>query len=289
MKKEYLSLLRKFKKKIFKLSNRLLEDLKNEKKLVFIHIGKCGGTSTISSLKKNNKNIRIYHEERPPIFRSNKDKYFFIVRNPLARFVSAFNYSKSIIDFDLNSIKEDKLSLENCPAPANIRERIRNGIAFSKSYDNLINYFETANDLAESIYSSNEEIRKKARKLMLSKKGHIYKSIGWYLYNGKFIERKNDQIIFVGRLEYIDEDINNYQEKNRSQKIIFDNLKNENNKYYLNHIRKTNTIYSKDLSKVAIDNLKRWYTDNDYAALKMLLSYGWLDQEIYSEYQNYST
>ena len=36
---------------------------------------------------------------------------------------------------------------------------------------------------------------------------HIYKGIGWYLYNGKFIENNHNKIIFVGTLENMNNDL----------------------------------------------------------------------------------
>ena len=42
---------------------------------------------------------------------------------------------------------------------------------------------------------------------MNSKHEHIFKGIGWYLYNGDFIEKNHNKIIFVGTVENMTDDI----------------------------------------------------------------------------------
>lgn len=51
---------------------------------------------------------------------------------------------------------------------------------------------------------------------------HIYKGIGWYLYNGELIELIKEQIIFVGRLEFLEYDL---EEHYITLKKIFPQLK----------------------------------------------------------------
>ena len=108
-----------------KLRNKILTLLINyipfKKKFIFIHIGKCGGTSLSNLFKSNYSFVKIYHEERPQLKLQKNRQYFFVVRNPLRRFVSAFNYSKSIIEFDIRGLNIDNLTLNNTPAPYWIR------------------------------------------------------------------------------------------------------------------------------------------------------------------------
>jgi hypothetical protein len=78
---------------------------------------------------------------------------------------------------------------------------------YDVNYDGLINYFQTANNLAEGLSSNNRVIRKKAEELMNYPIEHIYKGIGWYLNNGKFVKNHNRNIFFVGKQETMDEDL----------------------------------------------------------------------------------
>ena len=105
---------------------------------------------------------------------------------------------------------------------------------------------------------------------------HIYKGIGWYLYNGKFIENNHNKIIFVGTLENMNNDLK------KINKLLNLNINN-------NPIRQNKNKNNKYLSKLAIDNIKKFYENTDYKALKSLLKYNFITQKTYDEYQNYTT
>ena len=169
----------------------------------FIHIGKCGGT-TIRTTIVEDYNFVKYHLQRNY---KNNENYIIWIRNPIKRFVSAFYYVKNVINTDISNLNITKISLDNCLAPEKIINKIKKGYAYSKEYDNLVNYFKTANELAESITSENVERKKLALELMNSKEEHIFKGIGWYLYNGDFIEKNHNKIIFVGTCENIADDM----------------------------------------------------------------------------------
>ena len=56
-----------------------------------------------------------------------------MIRNPIERYVSAFNHSKNLIDFDISKISNpDQLSLENCLAPFHIKNKIKTKESFSQ-------------------------------------------------------------------------------------------------------------------------------------------------------------
>ena len=151
-----------------------------------------------------------------------------------------------------------------------------NGITFTKRYDYLINYFKTANNLAESITSDNVEKKNLALELMNYNIEHIYKGIGWYLFNGKFIEKNHKKIIFVGSLENMNEDIDKLN--NILNKEIDNNL----------HIRKNKANNDKYLSEKAIKNILNFYKESDYKALKKLLEYNFITKELFDEYHKYN-
>lgn len=61
-----------------------------------VHVGKCGGSTLREALrqseliKRRYKRVRRYHLSEPKFIRS--ADYVFVVRNPVARALSAFNY-----------------------------------------------------------------------------------------------------------------------------------------------------------------------------------------------------
>ena len=127
--------------------------------LVYVHIGKCGGESVWNAiqsstlLKEKFNRVKRVHVERPPVLRS--AKYLIVVRNPISRAISAFNWRYKLVVVD---------------------EAQRN--RFAGEYDILAKY-RTLNALAETLYkdgvldtSAAEEFRSIH---------HLRESISFYL------------------------------------------------------------------------------------------------------------
>jgi len=238
--------------------------------VAFIHIGKTGG-STIQKIL----NIKQYHLCKN--YNLN-NKFIIWIRNPITRFVSAFNMSYINVNFkdyikNVNEL-EDKSVL--------IKFRIKDYLSkkqnyiFGKKYDELINYFKTANNLAESLTSECKNIRKKAMKLMHMPHEHIYKGIGWYLNNGKFIKNHNEKILFVGKMETMDEDI---------EKLgVLLNKKLKPDEKRINYYSSKESKY---LSERAIENIIDFYKDTDYSALIELNKHGWISDKVLALYYTY--
>jgi len=256
-------------KNIFKLQMRDLE---------LIHIGKCGGT-TVQKLFK----LKSCHLIKPSIYiknnkyNKNKNKKYIIwIRNPLKRFVSAFNYVYELINCDVSNLDAKNLSLRNCLAPGRIKNKIILGKIFTQEYNSLVNFFKTPNSLAEAITHLDKNIKEKALKLMNHTTEHIYKSIGWYLDNGEFVKKHKNSILFVGKQETMTEDIIklskllNYSIDNPKKKIRVN--KNSNSKY---------------LSPQAIKNLLEFYKNSDYKALQELHKQSFIDKETLDSYYVY--
>lgn len=239
----------------------------------FIHIGKTGGTTIDILLKNEIQNYKEYHLNKN--YREN-EKYIIWLRNPITRFVSAFNHSFYGVNIDINSIKE--FNLEYCLLPIKMRDSQYRHYVFSEKYDALIRCFKNANELAESLSCEGSEKQRKAIELMNSVEEHLFKGIGWYLDNGEFLNKNNEKILFVGKLENMKEDI-----KNLSKKLeinLNENLKLRENTYL------DNTM--KYLSPLAIKNIINWYKNTDYAALEQLYKYGWLSKEEFNSYYIYN-
>lgn len=242
----------------------------------FIHIGKCGGTSIRYQFREAGVNLRQFHLEKP--LWNSTSWYFFWIRNPIKRFVSAFNYSKAIVDFDITLCDKRNLTLENCPAPRKILNRIECGFAFDPCYDALVHSFKSANELAESLSSSNKDLRAKANALMTHRQEHLFKGLGWYLDNGLFIEMFHQQIFFVGRLENFDDDFRTLSE------LVGLPTSNENK---IPHKRASVNGLSRELSETAIGNIRKFYASTDYKTLKILKDRRFIDQEVYDQYSEY--
>lgn len=239
------------------------------KNLKFIHIGKCGGTNVNAFLKKL---APQYHLKRDY---NDNEKYFIWLRNPITRFVSAFYMSYNLINLDTNNLDINNLSLDNCLAPMRVKHKMIHNITFTKRYDYLINYFKTANELAESITSENIEKKELALELMNSTNEHIFKGIGWYLYNGDFIEKNHHKIIFVGTTENMQEDL---MKLGKLLNIKFDTIK---------QLRKNLNNNDKYLSPKAIQNIINFYNDTDYKALQKLVDYNFITKDLFEKYHHY--
>ena len=244
--------------------------------LKFIHVGKSGGSTIRWELLSAGIQLEEYHV-RKPIWRP-EYWYFIWIRNPLHRFVSAFNFSKEIIAFDLSSCDGEKLTMNNCPAPHYIQHRFDHGYAFEPSYDGLLSSFSSPNALAESLTSNNRKLRQSAHALMRHRQGHIYKGLGWYLDNGAFVRNFRNQLLFVGRLEHFNEDLARLADK------VALPLANSSRP---THKRKGNTQLPRDLSTKGLDNVRKFYEPYDYAALRALLKHGFISQEHFEQYREF--
>lgn len=246
--------------------------------LRFIHIGKTGGSTIHEILKQQNVNFEEYHLDSKS-YKPN-EKYIIWIRNPLSRFVSAFNYISHFVNYDCTNKNPTDINDSNCLYYYFIRYKIKNKslFVFNKRYDNLVKIFKTANNLAEGLTDSNPEIKRNALELMNYNFENIYRGIGWYLNNGNFVENNNHKILFVGKQETMEGDIE------KLSGILNVKLNTE-------HVVRKN-IYSSEQSKylspLAIANLIEFYKDTEYAALKQLNKHGWISDEMLALYYTYS-
>lgn len=85
---------------------------RNSKKLNYIHIGKCGGATVWRAIKESEKVNQIYENVyrthvRKPIYDSNTH-YIFVLRNPIDRALSAFNWRYKILISDNKQVGKFK-------------------------------------------------------------------------------------------------------------------------------------------------------------------------------------
>tara|TARA_A100001015_G_C14881875_1_gene668783 strand:+ start:191 stop:952 length:762 start_codon:yes stop_codon:yes gene_type:complete len=246
------------------------------KQIYFIHVGKCAGSSIwshIEFLKTTYCHMERDHNKNQV---KNKDLIIICIRDPLKRFVSAFNYSYDIINYDVSNLNINS-NLKNTIAPDLLKEKIKNGgkNIFDQDYIDLVNYFKTPNFLAESLTSNNQNIKKKAEKLIKHDEEHIYKGLGFYTHNGEIIDKYHKKIHIVS-VDYFDRDMENLYKK------IYDNKKYPG-QLKGSWTRKNNNpnIY---LSPLAKKNLYNFYKDTDYLALKKLINYNLITKDLYNKY-----
>ena len=71
---------------------------RNLNNLVIIHVGKCGGSTVCNELTSNYIRYTGIHI-RKPIYDPN-NKYVIVIRNPIKRFISAFNWRYHLVNND---------------------------------------------------------------------------------------------------------------------------------------------------------------------------------------------
>lgn len=219
----------------------------------FIHIGKTGGT-TIGKIFKFKKS----HHHKPP--RNNNLQYIVSVRNPIKRLVSAFNMIKQAINTDYSKPKPTNYVSDF----NNVKKRLlKNGYIYSEKFDEYFKEFDNVNQLFEELPTN-----KHAQYLFENNvpHQHISKGIGFYLSNGDFVDNNHDNIIYVTRNEYLDEDIKKLGE-----------MLNININTYKSHRLSNNK--KEYLSPKAIENIKTYLKDTDYKALESLRKYDLISQE----------
>jgi len=250
------------------------------KRYTYIHIGKTGG-SYISEQCENIKNFKVIHMAKPKYESSRK--YIIWIRDPVARFISAFNHSLNLVNFDIED--RDFNTLYNDPDTPyyKLKNKIVNKIAYNHpfrewksgiEYEELITYFKTPNNLAEALSSDDIIKKRKAMNLMgNSEVEHLHKGIGWYLDNGNFIEKYHKDVIFVGKQETMVQDL----------RLLSKSLNFQFN-YEMKETRKNNFENDKFLSPLGLSNIKSYYQKSDYKALLIMNQYKLINDEVLNNY-----
>jgi len=185
------------------------------------------------------------------------------VRNPITRFVSAYNYERAIIDTDVTGMTKPCELGPDCLAPNKIFRKFLTGHAYDPDFEHQMLSFQSAEDLAESIYAEGRK-GELARKLMENPIEHIWKGTGYYLLNGSLVEQACDRL-FVGTVERMDDDL--------ARLALLLDLKMP--KKQETQLRSSNSS-NQPMSELAKSNLFQFYRDTDYAAMRELVRFGLL-------------
>jgi len=151
-------------------------------KFIFIHIGKCGGGSISKSLEEHGFEFSRLHLQE--IKYINGNKYVISIRNPIYRFVSAFNWRTRIV----------------CDGLGRSNQEYR-----FEGEKELLEKYKTVNNLAESLYKADGEIQNDLS-LRENYIHHIKEDINFYI--GNFLEEcQNEDILGVITTETLSEDM----------------------------------------------------------------------------------
>lgn len=247
------------------------ESYVNGQRYVFIHIGKCGGTTINRFLNRVFKGVGVKYSQihmNQAIYQSNT-KYIIWIRDPLTRYVSAFNWVYEIVT---NADKVSGKQLNEIGILGPVTKNMDGSFLIydshiPKDYAESIKKFKVANNLAEQIYTNH-----RAMKTMVDYTQHINRGIAFYLNDGEFIKDHHEDIVYVGTLENFDNDISELK------KIL--NINTQENPQIL---RVNKSSQSKYLSPLAKQNLKKFY-ELDYYCLQLLAQYNLID---YNKIKNY--
>ena len=153
-----------------------------------LHIGKTGGTAANAVIKANNER-KVGHKVacfghkiglRDVAEQDLCKKLMFFIREPTARYISAFN----------SRLRKGQ--------PRRLSEwTMREETAFS--------YFKTPNQLAEALSAEDAETRERAQAAMVGIR-HIRKGFEGYLESVALLEQEKKRIYFIGATETFDAD-----------------------------------------------------------------------------------
>lgn len=215
----------------------------------FLHIGKTAGTAIKDALGNQRmyetKSHLVILEQHPFRFSHVPDdhKTYFVVRDPISRFVSGF-YSR---------YREGQPRLYNPWKPAEKE-------AFER--------FPKPNLLAEALSNDDQEEKAAAEKGMNSI-GHVSTSYWNWFHNEQYLIENLKMIAIVLKQEELTQDFDYLKEKF--------NIKNASLTKDPVKAHKNSNTFDKKLSDKAIQNLKKWYED-DYRFLNLLYNHGLINR-----------
>ena len=211
--------------------------------IYIIHIGKCGGGSLRQELKNKDFKACHCHCKKPMI--EEKFKYIILIRDPINRFISAFNW---------------KLFRCTTKVGANLEEFKKKKIYNINEIEGY-KYWNDINNFAENLYDKNGNINDMALKL-IENSNHLHFDINYYLEEIlPFFNRNNCDII---RYEYYHDDVNK----------VF-NIESISSKSHF-----YTKPYNKYISDKGIQNLRK-FLEKDYNCFHKLRKKNIINNEYY--------
>jgi hypothetical protein len=206
-----------------------------ERPLHFLHIGKTGGTAVKHALRPvaSAGRVRLHGHDVRLTHVAPGEGVFFFLREPLARFVSAF-YSRQ-------------------------REgRPRYVVPWSPAEEAAFGRFRTANELANGLSSTSTAERRKAERAMLAIP-HVNSRYWDWLSGAEYLRSRDADIYFIGLQEHLAEDFAIVRARlglPETLRLPDDDIGAHRNP----------ASVDRSLDAQAIRNLSAWYAE-DFAAL----------------------
>jgi len=217
------------------------------KNIIHIHVGKCAGSSINKALNQSRVEFVELHcgdssNELNRLFEQDKgdNVYLISTRDPIKRFISAFNWDKY---------------------EKTVKNKTRN-LEWIKIYDT----FSSANHLAESLTSTDEKLRDYAEFVFTDSNLHIEFGLSWYI-SLEQASRFPKSRTFIVNTESLVSDYNFFCLNVLKNNLPVDALpKDKDSSGFLSLIEIDKPTY---LSEIAIRNLKR-QLEKDYSVGNLL-------------------
>jgi hypothetical protein len=233
------------------MAERQLSRSRGRPVIHFLHIGKTGGTAIRNAFHgrhhfKAPRALFVIHHHGtrlPDIPKT--DGVFFVVRDPLSRFVSGF-YSR---------LRKGQPRIYN---------------PWTEDEATAFATFGTPNHLGESLSSDSVELQEQAMQAMRTI-GHVRNSYWDWFRDEELVASCSDRIVWVGRQEHLDQDFERLRELfdlPGSVYLPIDKVRSHRNPDGLN----------KSLSELAARNLREWYR-SEYKFVSCLISSGLIQPE----------
>lgn len=152
-----------------------------------VHVGKCGGSSVAAELRAGGFKFEHFHLRRPVAISGHR--YVVLVRDPVARFISAFNWRHHLLEQELlpTSRQEDPI--------VSLRHRAEREFLLQ---------FENVNAFAEQLVPTGE-YEVSAIRTMMGLIGHVPQGFVWYL-DGLLNRIEPEQLMGVISTEHLADD-----------------------------------------------------------------------------------
>lgn len=197
----------------------------------FLHIRKTGGTAIIEALRPvATRYALVLHDHATKLAEiPDHHRVFFFVRHPIARFVSGF-YSRMR------------------------RGLPRHHYPWNEAEAKAFREFRTANELAEALSSTNNEIADRAAEAMQGI-SHLRNSYSDWFSGTQELDQRQDSIVLLGLQEQLDADFERLKKLLDLPETV--SLPGDDT---LAH--RTPSGFDRGLSSLAERNLLRWYSDD---------------------------
>lgn len=215
-----------------KKAKRVIQKAQGKQFVHFLHIGKTGGTAVKHALEQHSAYspfVICLHPHRVKLRHVPKgESVIFFLRDPISRFVSGF-YSRQ----------------RRVQSRVYVPRRPYETIAFE--------YFDTPNQLALALYSTDAEESARAQKAMKSIR-HVRNSYWEWFESEEYLKSRLSDIFFIGFQEHLNEDF----EILKSKLSLPDSVELPNDDIQA-HRNPENL--DRTLKNEAIENLRHWYND----------------------------